>query len=110
MFRLFHFIVVLIIAHIASAQTFSSQDPAYIDNVQAGELALNSENYDSCLIYYEEAFKIKQTSYLSTLRAAVCAFKANDQSMLDTYMTRAFSHRSNRSFSKDVPFRNRNSG
>ena len=73
-----------------TSQTFSSQDPAYVTNVQAGELALKSEKYDSCLIYYEQAFKIKQTSYLSTLRAAACAFKLDEPSMLDHYMTHAF--------------------
>ena len=40
-----------------TSQTFSSQDPAYVTNVQAGELALRAEKFDSCLIYYEQAFK-----------------------------------------------------
>ncbi len=90
MFRLFSIITFLIITQITHAQTFSSQDPAYVTNVQAGELALKSENYDSCLIYYDQAFKIKQTSFLSTLRAAACAFKANDKMVLDKYLNKAF--------------------
>lgn len=71
-------------------QGFSSQDPAYISNVKAGEAALNSEKYDSCLLYYKEAFKIKQTSCLSTLRGAACAYKAEDEVTLDNYLTTAF--------------------
>lgn len=72
------------------AQTFTSQDPMYINNVRAGEAALKAEKYDSCLVYYAEAFKIKQTSVLSTLRAAACAYSADDTSNLATYINRAF--------------------
>ena len=67
---LFSLVTILLAYNLNAQQTFSSSDPAYIKNVQAGEAALNAEKYDSCLVYYEEAFKIKQTSVLSTLRAA----------------------------------------
>lgn len=87
--KLLIFALFLIFQH-SFGQTFSSQDPSYVTNVQAGEMALKSEKYDSCLIYYEQAFEIKQTSFLSTLRAAACAFKANNKMVLDSYMDKAF--------------------
>jgi hypothetical protein len=90
MYRVLLLFVSSFFLHQAHGQTFSSQDPAYVKNVQAGEMALKSEKHDSCLIYYEQAFKIKQTSFLSTLRAAACAFKANDKMVLDGYMDKAF--------------------
>ena len=72
------------------SQTFSSQDPAYVEAVQAGEQALNNEQYDECLAYYETAFKIKQTSYLSTMRAAACAHSAGKTKLRDQYLDKAF--------------------
>ena len=69
------------------SQTFSSQDPAYIDNVTAGEAKLNAMDYDSCVSYYQMAFEIKQTSYLSLLRGAACA-SSSDQPELWTSMDR----------------------
>ena len=74
----------------AQSQSFSSNDPNYINNVKAGEAALKAEKYDSCLVYYQEAFKIKQTSILSTLRGAACAFSANNTTTLDNYLDIAF--------------------
>jgi len=71
-------------------QTFSSQNPDYIEKVKVGESALKAENYKDCLQAYETAFKIKQTSYLSIMRAAACAFKANDTEILDAYLGKAF--------------------
>ena len=73
-----------------SAQTFSSQNPEYIEKVKAGEAALNEADYAECLSQYEAAFDIKQTSYLSTMRAAACAFKANDEIVLNNYLDKAF--------------------
>lgn len=73
-----------------NAQTFSSQDPAYVENVQAGEKALNAQAYEECLDYYKKAFAVKQTSYLSTLRAAACAFSAGKTALLSTYLDQAF--------------------
>ena len=72
------------------AQNFSTTDPAYVKNVQAGEAALKAGNFDSCLIYYADAFGIKQTSYLSTMRAAACAYSNGNQAMLDLYLGKAF--------------------
>lgn len=72
------------------AQNFSSQDPAYVDNVKAGEKALNEKAYSDCLAYYAEAFKVKQTSYLSTLRAAACAYSDDNKAQLETYLDKAF--------------------
>lgn len=72
------------------SQTFSSDNPDYIENVTAGEAALNAEKYDSCLIYYKDAFKIKQTSVLSTLRGAACAFSANKTDILESYLSIAY--------------------
>lgn len=63
-------------------QTFSSDDPNYPPLVMAGEAALNSMKYDSCMHYYKEAFKIKQTSVLSTMRNAACAYSADKKDYL----------------------------
>ncbi|MEM9548732.1 MAG: DUF6624 domain-containing protein [Bacteroidota bacterium] len=83
--------VITLLSYNANAQqSFATTDPAYIKNVQAGEAALNAEKYDSCLIYYEEAFKTKQTSVLSTLRGAACAYSANNTNTLNTYLDVAF--------------------
>lgn len=72
-------------------QTFSSQNPAYIDAVTAGEAALKEQSYDDCLEFYAAAFKIKTTSYLSTLRAAACAHSAGEVGLRDKYLDHAFS-------------------
>lgn len=74
-----------------TAQSYSSQDPAYIDAVKEGEEALNNEQYTDCLAYYATAFKIKQTSFLSTLRAAACAHSAGKADLRDQYLDHAFS-------------------
>ncbi|MEL6659523.1 MAG: DUF6624 domain-containing protein [Bacteroidota bacterium] len=78
------------ISFTVSAQTFSSQNPAYIEGVQAGEQALRAESYSDCLRHYEAAFKIKQTSFLSTLRAAACAHSAGKNKLRDYYLDHAF--------------------
>lgn len=88
--NLFLFFFTVITFHLHAQQTFTSSDPSYIKNVKAGEAALNAEKYDSCLVYYKEAFKIKQTSILSTLRAAACAYSSNDKIALDQYLDIAF--------------------
>lgn len=73
-----------------NAQSFSSQDPTYIESVNAGEYALNEGKYDSCLVHYALAFEIKQISPLSTLRGAACAFMVEDEVILDKYLDKAF--------------------
>lgn len=84
-------VFLLFAVHIIAQQvTFTSKNPAYIENVKAGEAALNAEKYDSCLIYYATAFDIKQTSVLSTLRAAACAFSNDNKEMLKNYLDTAF--------------------
>jgi len=72
------------------AQSFSSDDPNYKPLVEAGGAALEAMKYDSCMIYYKEAFVIKQTSYLSTLRNAACAYSANDTEYLEQQLKIAF--------------------
>lgn len=72
------------------AQNFSTQNPDYIEKVKAGEAAMNEGNYADCLNLYKAAFDIKQTSYLSTMRGAACAFKANDEAVLNQYLDKAF--------------------
>lgn len=74
----------------STAQNFSSQNPDYIGKVKAGEAALNEGNYAECLNLYKAAFDIKQTSFLSTMRGAACAFKANDEVVLKHYLDKAF--------------------
>lgn len=72
------------------SQNFASSDPAYIQNVRLGEAALNNMDYDSCMIYYKTAFKIKQTSFMSTMRAAACGYSALDVDYLDQELSKAF--------------------
>lgn len=90
--RIQHFILSLFsLLYIgAQAQTFSSKDPDYIKYVQLGEKALLAEKYDSCLIYYDKAFDIKQTSVLSTMRAATCAYGAKNELVLDQMLDTAY--------------------
>jgi len=59
--------------------------------VEAGLATLESEKYDSCITYFKKAFTIKQTSYLSTLRAAACGYSAGDKAYLDQQLDKAFS-------------------
>lgn len=73
----------LLYTAVSFAQSYSSQNPDYINNVTAGERCLSEMKYDSCIYYYKTAFKIKQSSFLSTLRAAACAFSASDNSYLE---------------------------
>ena len=70
-------------------QNFSSSNPTYIKNVQAGEAALNALKYDSCLIYYKTAFTVKQTSFLSTLRMAACAYQAKEENLFIEQLDKA---------------------
>lgn len=72
------------------AQNFSSADPNYIKYVQLGEKALLAEKFDSCLVYYAQAFEIKQTSVLSTMRAATCAYGAKNELVLDQMLDTAY--------------------
>lgn len=72
------------------AQNFSSTDPNYIKFVQLGNKALEAEKYDSCLVYYKDAFAIKQTSTLSTLRMAACAFSAGKTKLYEVQLAKAF--------------------
>lgn len=88
--RIILFLFLGLLAHSLFAQQFSSDDPAYKENVEAGEKALNAEQFDDCIDYYEKAFAIKQTSYLSTLRAAACAFSAKRKDLYKQYLDKAF--------------------
>lgn len=72
------------------SQQFSSDNPNYKPLVVAGEAALVSMKYDSCMIYYKQAFEIKQTSYLSTMRNAACAYSADDKDYLAEQLKIAF--------------------
>ena len=72
------------------SQSFSSDDPRYKPLVEAGGAALEAMKYDSCMIYYKQAFEIKQTSYLSTLRNAACAYSANDKDYMEEQLKVAF--------------------
>lgn len=76
---------------VRAQQTYSTQEPAYIEAVTAGEEALKAEKYEDCLSHYATAFALKQTSYLSTLRAAACAHSAGKTELRDQYLDHAFS-------------------
>ena len=72
------------------SQSFATNDPAYVKNVTLGQAAMESMKYDSCITYYQTAFKLKQTSYLSTMRAAACGYSAMDVNYLDQELEKAF--------------------
>ena len=59
--------------------------------VENGLTSLEGEKYDSCITYFKSAFTIKQTSYLSTMRAAACAYSAGDQAYFNQELNKAFS-------------------
>ncbi|MTB49862.1 DUF6624 domain-containing protein [Lewinella sp. W8] len=80
-----------LVSSLHAQTTFSSSDPAYVDNVTAGEAALKDGQFDDCLDFYAKAFTVKQTSFLSTLRAAACAHSAGKQELLTQYLDHAFS-------------------
>ncbi|MDG2449678.1 MAG: hypothetical protein P8M34_08565 [Saprospiraceae bacterium] len=84
----YFFIIFLAIR--VTGQTFSSTDPDYTMYVQAGEKALKAMEYDSCIYYYQKGFKIKQTSYLSTLRNAACAHSKGSYDYRDEQLKIAF--------------------
>ncbi len=83
-------LLVIFCCQSAFTQSFSSTDPAYVSNVKLGESALKAEKYDSCLVYYMTAFEIKQTSVLSTLRMAACAFSAGSTDAYEKQISKAF--------------------
>ncbi len=69
---------------------FATDDPRYKPLVMGALENLKSEKFDSCMIKFKEAFTIKQTSYLSTLRNCACAFSVGDQSYYKEQMDIAF--------------------
>lgn len=73
------------------SQNFATDNPAYVTNVELGAKAMEAEKYDSCVVYYKTAFAIKQTSYLSTMRAAACAYSASNTKYLELQLDSAFS-------------------
>lgn len=73
-----------------SAQNFSSSNPDYINFVKAGERCLKAEKYDSCITYYDQAFAIKQTSFLSTMRYAACGYSSGDMDIYKSQLDFAF--------------------
>lgn len=83
-------ILCIFICNTVFAQQFSSDDPSYKEFVTKGETALKAMNYDSCMIYYKNAFKIRQTSELSTMRNAACAYSAGDEDYLAEQLKKAF--------------------
>lgn len=81
---------------ITTSQLFAQEQKTYTEEdyyplVENGLAALQSEKFDSCMTYFKSAFNIRQTSYLSTLRAAACAYSASDQAYLDQQLDKAFS-------------------
>lgn len=75
-----------------AAQTFASTstDPVYIENVKAGIAAIKAFQYTECLEFYTIAFAIRQTSYISILRAAACAHSTGKTELRDQYLDKAF--------------------
>jgi len=82
--------ILLFTSFMLFSQEMSDEDKLYIPLVEAGEEALINMKYDSCMIYYKDAFKIRQTSVLSTLRNAACAFSVNDESYFQQQFKKAF--------------------
>ena len=58
--------------------------------VENGAAALEAMKYDSCMIYFKQAFLIKQTSYLSTMRNCACAHSAGDIAYRDQQLDKTF--------------------
>lgn len=57
--------------------------------VMRGLEMLKTTNYDSCMTYFQEGFKIKQTSYLSTLRYAACAYSTGNEDLYQEQLDKA---------------------
>jgi len=67
----------------------AKDDQGYQSLVLRGLEMLETSNYDSCMTYFHEGFKIKQTSYLSTLRYAACAYSKGDRNKYEEQLDKA---------------------
>jgi len=63
---------------------------SYMTHVENGAAALKAMKYDSCMVYFKQAFLIKQTSYLSAMRNCACAHSAGDLAYRDQQLTKTF--------------------
>jgi len=89
--KLFYTLCFCFFAGISFSQTgFATDDPRYKPLVMGALGNLKSMDYDSCLIKFKEAFTIKQTSYLSTMRNCACAHSAQDYNYRDEQLKIAF--------------------
>ncbi|HAA16201.1 MAG TPA: hypothetical protein DCE41_32650 [Cytophagales bacterium] len=71
----------LVITNSVRGQEYATSDPDYIRYVEAGLEQLQSEDWEACLESYSAAFSIKQTSFLSTLRYATCAYYVQNEAL-----------------------------
>jgi len=84
-------ILLFVFQNISFSQTgFATDDPRYKPLVMGALENLKSMDYDSCVIKFKEAFTIKQTSFLSTMRNCACAHSAGDVSYRDEQLKIAF--------------------
>lgn len=52
--------------------------------------AMKRGSYDSCVHFYSNAFEVSQTSYLSTMRMAACAYSSENMQEYRRQLTKAF--------------------
>lgn len=72
-------------------QSLNIQDSIiYQQKIEAGEAALKVQNYQECLSLYKTAFQLKGESHLHKMRAALCAYQAEEKELFDKYLSEAF--------------------
>jgi hypothetical protein len=69
--------------------TYAIQDTAYIHAVERGLDYLKKGKCQSCLNAYQRAFAISQKSALSAMRAAVCAYQCQQDTLVLKYVRQA---------------------
>jgi len=85
-------LITLVISFFAINSLQAQQDDKerYMDLALGARDHFKVSEYDSCKIKLSEAFKIRQTSTLSTLRYAACAYSTDDEELYRTQMEKAF--------------------
>lgn len=72
------------------AQTrYATSDTAYVHAVELALTQLKEGRCQPCLTAYQHAFKISRKSALSTMRAALCAYRCNQSELAKSYVQQA---------------------
>ncbi len=93
--------------NIVCSQSSHTNDLLYTKNIILARAALEESKFDSCMIYYKEAFTVKQSTTLIIMHAAACGYGAFDVDFLEEQLGRAFElnwHEAKQVFYKNPEF------